>query len=88
MPLPLIDRAPGNDVTSLTTYTTHTRVSKTNIYRIIYIYIYTYIYIYICLCTLNPVESNHRNGPTAHKNYELTDYITIITVSKGLPWKL
>ena len=31
-PRPLIDRAPGNDVTSLTTYTTHTRVGDTNIY--------------------------------------------------------
>ena len=33
----LIDRAPGNDVTSLTTYTTHTRVSDTNIIIIRYI---------------------------------------------------
>ena len=31
-PRPLIDRAPGNDVTSLTTYTTHTRVGDTRIY--------------------------------------------------------
>ena len=35
-PRPLIDRAPGNDVTSLTTYTTHTRVGDT---RKKYIYI-------------------------------------------------
>ena len=39
------------------------------------------------------MESNHRDGPMSHKNYELTDYITIITVilitiSKGPPWKL
>ena len=54
-PRPLIDRAPGNDATSLTTYTTHSRASDTNIY-IYYIY------------TLNPVESNYRDGPTGHKN--------------------
>ena len=36
-PRPLIDQAPGNDATSLTTYTTHSRASDTNIY--IYIYI-------------------------------------------------
>ena len=53
-PRPLIDRAPGNDVTSLTTYTTHTRVGDTNIY------IYKH--------TSNPWESNHRDGPTGHKN--------------------
>ena len=34
--------------TSLTTYTTHTRISGR--------------------LTLNPVESNHRDGPTGHKN--------------------
>ena len=39
-PRPLIDRAPGNDVTSLTTYTTHTRVGDTRIYIIYNIYIY------------------------------------------------
>ena len=39
VPRPLIDRAPENDVTSLTMYTTHTRVSETNIYTCIYIYI-------------------------------------------------
>ena len=44
----LIDRAPGNDTTSLTTYTTHTRASGHYIY------------------TLNPVENNHRDGPTGH----------------------
>ena len=53
MPHPLIDRAPGNGATSLTTYTTHTREVDTR----------KYIYIY----TLNPVESNHRDGPTGHK---------------------
>ena len=37
MPRPLIDRAPQNDATSLTTYTMHTHASDTNIY--IYIYI-------------------------------------------------
>ena len=31
-PRPLIDRAPENDATSLTTYTTHSRASDTNIY--------------------------------------------------------
>ena len=56
-PHPLIDRAPRNDVTSLITYTTHTRVSGHK-------HIYNYIYIY----TLNPVESNHRDGPTGHNN--------------------
>ena len=30
-PRPLIDRGPWNDVTSLTTYTTNTRTSDTNI---------------------------------------------------------
>ena len=38
-PRPLIDQAPGNDATSLTTYTTHSRASDTNIYIYIYIYI-------------------------------------------------
>ena len=45
--------------------TIYTRVSSTrhkNIIIIIYIY-YIYIYIY----TLNPVESNHKDGPTGHK---------------------
>ena len=32
VPRPLIDQAPGNDATSLTTYTTHSRASDTNIY--------------------------------------------------------
>ena len=41
-PHPLIDRAPGNDITFLTTYTTHTHASGHN-----NIYIYVYIYIYI-----------------------------------------
>ena len=54
VPRPLIDRAPGNDVTSLTTYTTHTRVGDTRIY----------IYIY----SSNPWESNHRDGPMGHNN--------------------
>ena len=49
-PRPLIDQAPGNDATSLTTYTMHSRASDTNIY------------------TLNPMESNYRDGPTSHKN--------------------
>ena len=53
-PHPLIDQAPGNDITSLTMYTTHTRVSDMRIY----------IYIY----SSNPWESNHRDGPTGHKN--------------------
>ena len=39
VPRPLIDQAPRNDVTSLTTYTTDIRVGDTNIY----VYIYTYI---------------------------------------------
>ena len=51
-PRPLIDRDPGNDVTSLTTYTTHNRLGDTRIY----------IYIY----SLNLWESNHRD-PTGHK---------------------
>ena len=51
-PRPLIDRAPRNDATSLTTYTTHTRASG-----------HKHINIY----TLNPVESNYRDGPTGHK---------------------
>ena len=38
-PHPLIDQAPGNDATSLTTYTTHSRASDTNIHIYIYIYI-------------------------------------------------
>ena len=39
-PCPLIDRAPQNDTTSLTTYTTHTQISDANInIYIIYIYI-------------------------------------------------
>ena len=46
VPCPLIDWAPRNDTTSLTTYTTHTRTSDTNIY----------IYIY----SLNSLESNYR----------------------------
>ena len=29
---------------------------------------YMYIYIHCSDCTLNPVESNHRDGPTGHKN--------------------
>ena len=36
-----IGSAPDNDVTSSTTYTTHTRVSDTNIY-IYYIYIHVH----------------------------------------------
>ena len=63
VPRPLIDRAPGNDATSLTTYTTHSRASDTNIY-IIY--------------TLNPVESNYRDGPTGHKNILCIIYIVLI----------
>ena len=62
-PCPLIDRAPRNDATSLTTYTTHSRASDTRKYIyiiILYIIIYNYIYIY----TL----SNYRDGPTSHKN--------------------
>ena len=44
-PRPLIDQAPGNDATSLTTYTTHT---QTYIYiYILYIYIYIYTQMYI-----------------------------------------
>ena len=39
VPRPLIDRAPRNDATSLTMYTTHSRASDTNIYIYIYIYI-------------------------------------------------
>ena len=53
-----IGSTPRNDVTSLTTYTTHTRVSDTR--KNIYIYIYIY--------NSNPWESNHRDGPTGHKN--------------------
>ena len=37
-PRPLIDQAPRNDATPLTTYTTHSSASDTNIY--IYIYIH------------------------------------------------
>ena len=40
MPRPLIDRAPGNDATSLTMYTTHSRASDTNIYNSYIIYNY------------------------------------------------
>ena len=53
-PCPLIDQAPGNDATSLTMYTTHTRTSDTR----------KYIYIY----TLNPVESNYRDGHNNTRN--------------------
>ena len=45
-PRSLIDQAPGNDVTSLTMYTTHTRISG-----------YKHINVY----SLNPWESNHRD---------------------------
>ena len=55
VPHPLIDRTPGNDATSLTTYTTHTRASG---HKNINIYIYS----------SNPWESNHRDGPTGHNN--------------------
>ena len=55
----LIDRDTQNDTTSLTTYTTHSRVCYTNIT------INNYIY---NLYTLNPVERNHRDCPTGHKN--------------------
>ena len=61
-PHPLIDRAPRDDATSLTTYTTDARTSDTNIY------IYIIIYIYIYKHTSNPWESNHRDGRTGHKN--------------------
>ena len=44
---------------TLTTYTTHTHVSDTNI--IIYNYNYT----------LNPVESNYRDGTMSHKNVDV-----------------
>ena len=47
----LIDQAPWNDATSLTTYTTCVQSWHQNIY----------------LYTLNPVESNHRDGPTGDK---------------------
>ena len=36
---PLIDRAPQNNATSLTTYTMHAHISDTRIYIIIMIYI-------------------------------------------------
>ena len=55
----LIDRDTQNDTTSLTTYTTHSRVCYTNIT------INNYIY---NLYTLNPMERNHRDRPTGHKN--------------------
>ena len=48
---PLIDLAPWNDATSLTACTTHSRLSDTNI-------LHVYIYMY----TLNPMESNYRDG--------------------------
>ena len=41
-PRSLIDRAPGNDATSLTTYTTHSRASDTNI--IIYVIVIKWAY--------------------------------------------
>ena len=47
---------------SLLMYTTHSRASDTNIYIHIYIYIYK-------LYTLNPVESNYKDGPMGHENY-------------------
>ena len=58
-----IGSAPGNYVTSLTTYTTHTRASGHN--KKIKKYIYS----------SNPWESNHRDGPTGHKNNN--DYICV-----------
>ena len=55
----LIDRDTQDDTTSLTTYTTHSRVCYTNIT------INNYIY---NLYTLNPVERNHKDCTTCHKN--------------------
>ena len=57
MPHPLIDRAPRNDATFLTTYTAHTDVSDTSIY----------------IYTLNPVESNYRDYPVGHKKSYISD---------------
>ena len=62
-PRPLIDRAPGNDATSLTTYTTHSQL----VTQVTQTYIYIYIY------TLNPVESNYRDGPTGHNERTCKD---------------
>ena len=31
-------------------------------------------YIYICIYTLNPVESNYRDGPTGHKKKKKKNY--------------
>ena len=64
MPRPLIDQAPGNDVTSLTTYTTHTHVSDTN------------IYIYI-IYSSNPWESNHLvQSATVHISFPIIQKAT------------
>ena len=61
-------------MSSLTTYTTDARVcgrkrKRTHTYMYIYIF-YVYIYIYIYIYIYNLWESNHRNGPTGHKNNE------------------
>ena len=42
------------------------------------VYIYIYIYVFNYLSTLNPVESNHRDGPAAHKHFKSTCTCTCV----------
>ena len=42
-----------------------------------------YIYIIIHVYTLNPVESNHRDGPTGHKNVFVHSKLKLCTFFWG-----
>ena len=57
----LIDQAPENDVTSLTTYTTHTHASDTRIYIYIYINIHRTRGKAIIGMALRAIKTNHYN---------------------------